>query len=81
MQKNPVGGIFGLFATYNKLPIFDCDGQILIGETGDRKRDPEGVIRDLLDIVGGISILGLSCPFDQPFELIEPKKKWVCSQR
>src|SRR5665213_560026 len=67
--------LLGLLAADDELVVFDLDGKVVHREAGDRQGDAQGVLAELLDIVGRVSIgCCLGHPVERSLELVEAEQ-------
>src|SRR5262249_48693061 len=68
--------IVGLLAADDELVVFDRDAEVTHGEAGDRQRDAQRVLAELLDIIGRVSVArNLADPIERPLEMVEPQEQ------
>ncbi len=77
MQVHPLPVVL-LLAANRELRILDAHFEILGPEAGDRQRDAQVVLGDLLDIVGRITVArGLRHPVERSLEMLEAEQQWA----
>jgi len=65
-----------LLAAHNELVVLNRNAEVTHREAGDREGDPQGILAELFDIVGRISIArNFADPVERPFEMIEPQEQ------
>src|SRR5271170_6071470 len=81
MEIDPVLVLF-LLAADDELVVLDLDREIVHGETGDRERDAQRILADLLDIIGGIAVgRGLGDAVERTLEMVEAQQQRRIEQR
>ena len=75
MQVNFFLALIGLASTDHELVVFLGDLEIFHTKTGDRKRNAQSVLGNLLDIIGRITIpRPFTGAFEHLFKMVEPQK-------
>src|SRR6185369_390320 len=81
IEIDPVRVIL-LLAAHSQLIVFELDFQLFQSKAGHRQGDPQAVIADLLDIIGGVAFrAGLGDPVQGALELVEAEQQRAVEER
>ena len=68
-------GVLGLLAAHRELAFNQFDREVAGREAGHGKDDPQSILADPLDIVGGIALGILGQPVERALKLVEAQQQ------